>query len=366
MSSASENLLGMTLKGNRKKNEWLVVEKLRSTEDASLGYNSTAYFVRNQHGREAFMKASDIGMLTRRGIGTLEAMHNALSSFRFEKQILEYCNGNKMDRVVTAIDDGDVEIVSNNVRDHVFYLIFEKAKGDLRKHIRKNEAMNLLWSVTALHNFFVAANQLHKALVAHNDIKPANAIVFSNELQKIADLGRATSDNHPSLHDGYLCAGDKRFAPPEQLYPLDLNCSELPMATRRVAGDLYNLASLSHFVLVGRSLTSEIIPNLRAEQRPKCLVGGSRESFQAALPYWKDTFSRVIDRLPEDARLTFGPGVDDEIAKLVEMVAQLGEPDPLLRGHPKNRSVTKNQYDLDQYISMLNATKSRLKVKSAT
>lgn len=73
----------------------------------------------------------------------------------------------------------------------------------------------------------------------------------------------------------------------------------------------------------------------------------------------------IIDRLPGDARAIFGPGVDGEISRLVQMVRELGDPDPMQRGHPQNRSQIANPYDLGRYVTMLDLIKKRLVVKSA-
>src|SRR3546814_9276820 len=91
---------------------------------------------------------------------------------------------------------------------------------------------------------FVATSQLHSAFIAHNDIKPANALIFDKKIQKMADLGRATSEDFPAPHDVLNCAGDLRFAPPEQLYPSSHNHPELNRIQKRMVGDLYNLGSL--------------------------------------------------------------------------------------------------------------------------
>ena len=363
--SAAENLLGRVLHGARRGNQWRVTEKLSLEAGLSPGHFSVGYIVEDENRNQAFMKASDLGMFTRDGADFLTGLQRAVGAHAFERQILDHCHGNRMDRVVTALDYGDIDIVHHGTRDHVFFLVFEKAQGDLRGHVEKTKSASLLWSVTALHNFFVAVSQLHSALVAHNDIKPANALVFDDSTQKIADLGRATSSIIPAAHDSMLCAGDKRFAPPEQLYPRDLNCTELPMSVRREAGDLYNLGSIAHYIVTSRMVTPEIVPMLRPELRPRNLAGGSKESYQAALPYWRDAFDQLVARMKGTIANDFGPGVEEETSLLVEIVSNLCEPDPLLRGHPRNRSLTQNRYGLERYITSLDHTKRRLAIKAA-
>jgi eukaryotic-like serine/threonine-protein kinase len=363
--SAAEHLVGLELKGRRSGRFWKVTEKIGFSQGLSQGHFSVAYSAVGDDGTTVFVKASDLGMFGRAGEDVLIALAAALNAHNFERQILDHCRGNNMDRVVTALDYGDFERSHHGTRDRIFFLIFEKARGDLRQHVTKQGAFSLLWAVTTLHNLFVAVAQLHAALVAHNDIKPGNALVFDDSIQKIADLGRATSSLFPVSHDAFQCAGDLRFAPPEQLYPHELNCADVPMPVRRVAGDIYNLGSLVHYVITARMMTPEIIPLLRPEHRPLNKSGGSHDSFQRALPYWRDAFSQMLMRLREGAGDRFGPGARTEIDRLVEITTQLCEPDPLLRGHPKNRGPSQAQYSLERYISTLDSIKSRLAIKAA-
>lgn len=363
--SAAENLVGKTLTGSRTGLVWTVQTMSKVEEGLTPGQFSFCYEVVDSDGRNAFLKAADLGMFTRRGAGTLQALQMAINAHQFERTILDHCRGNNMDKVVTALDYGEVEVVHHAVRDTVFFLIFEMASGDLRKHVVKQQTANLLWCVTALHNFFIATRQLHGALVAHNDIKPANTLVFDDTTHKIADLGRATCNFIQGDHYGGLCVGDPQYAPPEQLYPQDRNCEHLPDQVKRFAGDLYNLGSITHYLLTARSVTTEIIPMLRPEQRPRNMSGGSQGSYQSALPYWRNAFADLISLLKETTETVFGLGVKTELALLLEIVEQLCEPDPMLRGHPKNRSPTQNRYGLERYITGLNMAKERLAIKAA-
>lgn len=359
-----ENLVGYELPGKRRGHIWTVVEKIAAQPNATPGNFSVGYKVRNENGDEGFMKASDLSIFSK-GDDILKAITDATTAHTFERSILDHCRGNNMDRVVTALDYGESQIKTENQTDYVFYLIFEVADGDMRKHVTKQGEMSLLWSVTTLHNLFVASNQLHTALVAHNDIKPANALIFNNNIQKIADLGRATSELFPAAHDMYMCAGDRRFAPPEQLYPSNIRLTHFERAQKRIVGDLYNLGSLIHFIITARMVTPEIITLLRPEHRPRNMNGGSQDSYEAALPYWQDAFASQVERLGPACVEHFGPGVQDELQTLVQMVKQLCEPDPLLRGHPNNFGKGQNQMSLERFISALDSIKKRLAIKAA-
>jgi serine/threonine protein kinase len=354
----------MALTGQRDGRIWNVIEKLEVKPSETPGQFSVGYLV-EAGGERAFLKASDLGMFIRGSASVLDALNQATTAHAFERDVLEYCRGNAMDRIVTAVDFGDIEVDFEGTRDFVFFLVFELAQGDIRSHVTRSNSLNLLWAVNTLHNVAVATSQLHAAQVAHNDLKPSNTLIIDEEIQKVADLGRATSVNHPARHDALLCTGDRRFAPPEQLYPEDPNCGHLERETRRRVGDLYNLGSLIYFMVTSRMLTPEIIVQLRPEMRPRNLRGGSQGSYQAALPYWADVFALLAENFVELGVSRFGPGIRSEIEALHRMVKQLCEPDPLARGHPQNRTGLQDYYALNRYITELDSLRARLRVKAA-
>lgn len=363
--AASEKLEGTNIVGTRNGTTWKVGPLNKTSATLTPGQFSYSYIVEDPNGKKAFLKASDIGLFTSRGADALDAIQLAINAHNFERKILDHCHGNNMDKIVTALDYGHVEVIHNAVRDTVFFLIFELADGDLRKHVNKINATNLLWCVTALHNFFIAASQLHSSFIAHNDIKPANTLVFDENIHKISDLGRATCSFIQADHYMLRCAGDPRYAPPEQIYPHDNAFENNDLQRMRIAGDLYNLGSITHYLLTARSVTPEVIALLRPEHRPRNQSGGSQDSFRAALPYWRDGFARLNDNLKETCADEFGVGTTDEVSKLIQMVAYLCEPDPLRRGHPKNQSPTQNQYGLERFISSLDYMRARLAIKAA-
>ena len=363
--SASKKLQGLSVIGKRHDTEWNVIELLEVKPGNTPGQFSVGYIVEDGKRNRGFLKASDLSMFVQDSGSVLDAFNRATTAHAFERDVLEYCHGNAMDRIVTAIDYGELEVTNEGVRDFVFFLIFELAKGDLRSHVTTNNDLDLLWAATALHNVFVATAQLHSAKIAHNDLKPANALIIDAEIQKVADLGRATSSNHPAAHDTLLCTGDQRFAPPEQLYPTDLTCAHIAREEKRKVGDLYNLGSLAYFMVTSRMLTPEIVANVRPELRPRNGFGGSQDSYQAALPYWNLELARLLGEYVQLGIGRFGPGVNDELISLKRMVSKLCEPDPLRRGHPQNRLGHQDPLSLNRYISELNSIKNKLKVKAA-
>ena len=365
MPKSAEMLQGQTIKGQHTDEDWDVIERMEAKPEHTPGFFSVGYKVRNSSGDIAFAKASDVTAFLGSDRDPLVALTRMANAHMFERQILEVCHGNAMDRIITAIDYGSVDVINAGVRDIVFFLIFELADGDIRRHVISNEKFDFLFCVTILHNIFIATQQLHRAKVAHNDLKPANTLVIDRELQKVGDLGRATSDAHPAPHDAYPCAGDPQYAPPEQIYPDGDALPGFTRAEKRRVGDLYNLGSIIHFMLGARMVTPEVIRLMRPETRPRNMSGGSADSYAAALPYWRDAFDQLLDGIEGRGLAKFGPGVGREVSKLKGMIRQLCEPDANLRGHPLNRTGKQDKLGLDRYISELDALKKSLVIKSA-
>ncbi len=139
------------------------------------------------------MKITDLELMTGSTENLLERVAAAAGAHTFERRILDHCQGNNMDRVVTAIDYGDTQVEVDGDKDVIFFLVFELAEGDIRPQVSSNRRADFLWCVGALHHLAVAVQQLHAGGVCHNDIKPANFLLFTREVQKLADLGCATS-----------------------------------------------------------------------------------------------------------------------------------------------------------------------------
>lgn len=120
------------------------MEQIARAPGGSGGTFSVGYLAVHDDGTEAFAKATDIGLLTRgRALSALDAMHQAASEQRFERAILEVCRGNNLDRVVHALDHAEFEVVHEGVRDVVFLILFERAQGDVRKQMSRDQRSGL-------------------------------------------------------------------------------------------------------------------------------------------------------------------------------------------------------------------------------
>jgi serine/threonine protein kinase len=360
----AENLVGRELPG-RNKTKWTVIERLSIEQEESSGglFYSIGYKVRSHEGRSAFMKVTDLDLLTDEAHSLLERTKVAIQAHAFERQILDHCRGQNMDRIVVALDFGDTVISHELGREPIFYLIFELAECDVRVQVDRRNRFDLTWTLSALHDLAVAVQQLHRGRVCHNDIKPANFLVFKNiefpeHNQKLADLGCATSPLIASIRDEAVCAGDPRYAAPEVLYASASDVHLREFEARR-ALDIYHLGSMAFFLVTGRMLTPEIVRRLAPEQRPPNEGDDWVGTFEDILPYWREAFGRVLIEFAAELPKGNAGALTSVGAALLECVVQLGEPDPRLRGHPHNRLGHADRLAVQQYISLFDSLRRR-------
>jgi hypothetical protein len=122
----------------------------------------------------------------------------------------------------------------------------------------------------------------------------------------------------------------------------------------RRAGDMFLLGSMLFFLIEGQMLMPSIQAQLDPEHSPESWNG----SYDDILPYLRKAFAEVVQQFEEHC--------DEEVqSRLVSALKQLCEPDPRLRGHPRNLSGGSNQYSLERYISLFNllAAKAEWRVK---
>jgi serine/threonine protein kinase len=178
----------------------------------------------------------------------------------------------------------------------VFFLLFELADGDVRKHVVSNNCFDCVWTIRTLHHIAVGISQLHVQGIYHQDIKPSNVLVFEQQqTSKLADLGRAHCKTIEAPHDLHFIPGVRSYAPPEQLYNFQITDRD----HARAASDLYLLGSMAYFLFSGVMLTPSIVSRLRPEHRPPMLAhddGGWRGYFEDVLPFLRAAYG--VDRTP--------------------------------------------------------------------
>ncbi|MDP3378699.1 MAG: protein kinase, partial [Brevundimonas sp.] len=222
----------------------------------------------------------------------------------------------------------------------VQYLIFELADGDARRQADEAKRYDSAWALKTLHQVAVGLTQLHRELIAHQDLKPSNVLTFGARDTKIADLGRAAAQHTAAPHEHVQIAGDRSYAPPECLYrepPHD-------WLSRRVGCDQYLLGSLVASFFLGSAIT----PLVQAKLDPSHRARGWAGDYTTVLPYVRfateEVLADMVDQMPADV-------ADPIRSEIIQMVRQLCEPDCSLRGHPLDRMAGRNQRSLQRYVS---------------
>ena len=265
-------------------------------------------------------------------------------AYNFERDLLHKCHSHRLSRIVRVLDAGILPSTAGDPAGVVQYLIFELADGDIRSFIQIVNDLDVAWALRMMHHVTAAVRQLHSAGIAHQDVKPSNILIFQRRRSKLADLGRASDRFRQSPFDDLSCAGDKTYAPPELLYGEISN----DWSSRRLACDLYLLGSIVVFFCTGVSMTHLLLPRLNINHHYTRWTGTYRE----VLPYLEHHFLAII----REFRAQLIPRFPDEI---VDVIKQLCNPDPNLRGHPQNIASTRNRYSLERYVSLFNRIAKR-------
>lgn len=328
-------LAGLTLP-----NGWKVLDQITLAPGSSGSAYSYGYHVVAMDGRRAFLKALDFARAMK-AADPARALQAMTQSFNFERDLLDQCRERKLSRVVQALDDGIVRLPGGET---VQYLIFELADGDVRARMDEVRSFDLAWTLRSLHQVATGLNQLHRAGIAHQDVKPSNILTFGPRDAKICDLGKAAKKGLEPPHEQDVIAGDPSYAPPELLY------AEAPAQwhARRMGCDNYHLGSMAMFFFTSVDATGAMFTHLD----PSLYPGSWTDSYPAVVPYLRAAF--------ETALVDFGDRVHSAVRpELVGAVRQLCEPDPNLRGHPRNRIGSGNRYSLERYVALFDRLAAR-------
>ncbi len=343
MDGPAYKLEGLTLAGG-----WKVGEMHRP-EDATGGRYSVCYHV-ERNGQKAFLKALDFSKATSEE-DLPRAIQALTEAYNFERELLNKCRQQGMDRVVRPLEDGKVK-VDGSILGTVYYLILEWADRDVRTQLEVFRAIDRAWRLRSLHHIATGLNQLHTAGIAHQDAKPSNVLVFGEEdISKVADLGRAALKGTVGPADSAKIPGTRAYAPPELQY----NYYDPEWNRRRFGTDIYLLGSMAMFFFSGLSATASLFAQLAPQYHPTVWAG----TFQAVLPYVRNAFGDSIHAFSE-------PLTIDIRDRLTAAVKQLCEPEPALRGHPLNRTgIGANQYSLERYIALFDVLAKKAEIELA-
>ena len=189
----AEQLVGLTLQG------WEVESLIdhRALDPNATGGNFSKSYIVSSEGKRAFLKAFDLAAVLGRQTARprAEVLSEMAGDYAFEQKVLGRCAN--MDRIVRVLGSGDVLVDERNDYSWVPYIIFELASSDVRKHLDGQPRIGVGWLLRAFHHIAVAMAQLHREHIAHQDLKPSNALVFDAGGLKLADLGRASLRGDP-------------------------------------------------------------------------------------------------------------------------------------------------------------------------
>lgn len=347
----------------KKLGKWTLVRKTRLPVPAadqtgghfSVGYEATTDDVGKV--RHAFVKVFDLAMaFATCGGDIMRAMFRVSSEHQHETRLLNICADAKLDRIIKVLDSGQVNVTTDSGHaTPVVFIAFEPADGDMRKIIKKIDAVDLAWRLNMLHQVAVGLQQLHRQGIYHQDLKPSNVMICESrdEGTKIGDLGRATHDGMAAAHDMLTVVGDRRYAPPEQAYGIVAEESQ----DRRNGCDLYHLGCLIAFAF------SSTTPNhaylkLPIHILPPCWNDGK----------WRGGYDEVkhhLDAAFTEYLLEFRATLPNWIAEeITGMVQHLCTPHYLDRGHPDARRQVGRPLGLDRFISRLQHLAAEAKIRA--
>ncbi len=336
------------LEGQALPNGWMVGARFVKQDGSTGGHFSVGYECMSSDGKRAFLKAIDLyEPLTHRGGDVIKALQPFIQEVQGERDLLEQCR--HMDRVVSAIDGGDLyELNGRSLLIPVPYIIFEHATGNARSTVYGTKRPSHGWCLRTLHQVAVGLWQMHGSMIAHQDVKLSNVLLFAKDQgAKLSDLGRSVQQGRTVPHDQFEWPGDWSYAPPEFCYsyaPSEFN-------VRRLAADLYLLGSCACSVFTGVSINGLLYNELHADFRPLRQNGTYTGTFLGVLPHLKDAFEKVLDRVRSAI-----PQTAPYRNEMVTMIREWSEPDPLERGHPRTRAINAlrgNIYSLERYLSAL-------------
>lgn len=340
-------LIGKTTPGG-----WTIESVRERGSRHTGGRHSLGYIATNERGEHAFVKALDM----RLGAGRDDDIQMALKDlavriecFRYEWNLAEQCNGAGLSGVIRALEEGAFDIAGEE--NPVPFLVFELADCDLREQSDREKRFDLAFRLRVLHKSAVGLSQLHGIRIALQDMKPSNIVVFEDQRTKIADLGSAHHREIARPGDSTDIAADRAYAPPEQLYGAVGSGWE----SRRLVADLYLLGSIAAILVTGIGMTQHIKMQLGHEH----LWTSFGDDYEQVLPYLRTAMEAALDEIRDEA----DPEIADEIVRLI---GYLCDPDPAMRGHPRNLEGSGERCTLERFVSRFDVMATRAEMAVAS
>ena len=330
-----------SLEGRTLKSGWKVLYKIEPRDNRQKGKFSVCYMV-EKDGQQRFMKVMDINEHIHRlepNEDIADAFKQVLDQYTYERDVCNYCKDKHLTNV-TVVQFAGNESIDDQTFVPIYYLIFEKADGDVIDAMKESVKMDFAWRLRSLHSVAVGLQQLHTAGITHEDIKPSNILTFDgNKTTKVGDLGCSTCDTIKSPFEDVPFPGDHNYAPPERAYGYHI--ADLKMSKKLT--DCYLLASLITFYITGMSLNALIMENMPESHKPNNYSG----LFTDLKDYLDYAFSKALDRIKEDIPFK---ELEDQI---IGIIRRMGDPDPKMRCKQLETDVQSTQSQIEKTISSL-------------
>lgn len=322
---------------------WVIVRAAEAIRaEGTDGMYSRGYIARKGR-RAAYVKVFDY----RRAVPDWKAARREAftrAGYDFEKKVLELCAGRGLRGVNRLLASGVLRRAGSVER----YLVLEAARCDLRGVLTRSVADggDAALALGAVADVARALAGLHRAGMAHQDVKPSNVLILPRGRAVLGDMGRAAAD-FPAPHDRFGIVGDKACAPPEQLY----GAFPEHWFVRAVACDAYLLGGLLCWAVCGRQASVLLHEEILAEHHWSNWKG----TYAEILPKVRTALHRVIRRVAAGARRRLGASGADALG---QVLAELCEPDPELRARPLGWRSRVRVIDVKPYAARIAALRA--------
>jgi serine/threonine protein kinase len=338
------------LEGRQLGNGWSVEKRITRDPGASGGQFSICYSVVHEDGRRAFMKALNFQAASGTG-SVVDQLNHFTSAYIFERDLLADCRDKRMSRIVRLIEHGQVTVPeAGALLAEVPFLILEPADGDIRTFQAKSSEFDVAWAFRVMKHTLEGIEQLHAAHTAHQDLKPSNVLTLEDGREmKLGDLGRAERREASGPWSSLTIPGARTYAPPEQQYGSFGGSWE-----ERRAADIYLAGSLGAQLFVGHCMSVLLQDALPTHFRLTKWTG----SFAEVLPYLLAAHNQVVPIVQQSVlQHAKNSSCAEEFALAI---AQMTQPDPAERGHPRDRAARTSSYAVRRYVSLMNLLSSEV------
>ncbi len=345
-ANPAEELIGQTINSR-----WKITERKNlDGKDTTGGFFSVPYVVTDTTtGDVAFMKVVNLAkallIYQQQGVSTAEALNRITDNHLFEVDLAEACKLYKLKKVVRVLDHGDIPAeIPLLGRVGIPYIVFERADCDAHSLLDGGKRTDFGWHMATLHQVAVGIQELHRAKIAHQDVKRSNVVFFDEQRDsvKLIDLGRAVKRDRPSRNDQRLVPCQPINAPPECLYGF----APADWAEKHFAADVYMLGSLAYSMFFDVSMTFALLREVPPTLHPASLVGdsGFAGPYRDVLPVLQSALAQVLAAAEQH--------IDKRIREIyLSTLGFLCDPDPVRRGHPKNKTGFTDPYSCERFIS---------------